>query len=63
MKKLVLFFAVAFARSFAACTPKAGEATTSSEDTLNVEAPAVPNDTTDSITTVVEEVVEEVVAE
>lgn len=40
MKKLVLFFAVAFAMSFAACTPKAGNETEGA-DTLNVDTTVV----------------------
>ena len=40
MKKLVLFFAVAFAMSFAACTPKAGD-NTEVADTLAVDTTGV----------------------
>ena len=54
MKKLVLFFAVAAAVSFAACTNKPAEAT---EETAEVVA--VEEVVCDSCQTVVEEVVAE----
>lgn len=48
MKKLVLFFAVAFAMSFAACTPKAGD-NTEVADTLAVDTTVVDTLTVDTV--------------